>query len=89
MQAMRISSQPFRKVTGPGSSDPATGKPGTTLTAIIQVSDRYYVPDGVTLRARISPCMFTGEFDSGILATLDNNPATVSVALAAPVFRAG
>lgn len=55
--------------------------PSDIVQAIIKVKKSDYVPDGVRLRASISPFILTGEFQFDGLSSLENDPNVESVSI--------
>lgn len=60
----------------------------TPVTAIFKVAEAGYVPESVTVRARIDPRMFTGQCTYGDLGRLEDDCNVVSVAVRREVHPA-
>jgi hypothetical protein len=60
---------------------PLANQDSNVVQAIIKVKETGYVPSCVTLRASISPEIFTGEFNSDDLKSLEQDPKVESVSV--------
>jgi len=82
MAKLEIRANRYTKVTGDSNEAAPTG---TKLRAIIEVIKNNYVPEGVALRERIDPKIFTAEFSPAELQTLNSDPSVKSIALSEKV----
>lgn len=64
---------------GAGESLSAT-RPGRQIVAIVKVTEGGYVPEGVKVRARLSPELFTAEMAEEAMDQLQHDTRVVSVA---------
>ncbi|MDJ0597392.1 MAG: hypothetical protein QNJ37_00885 [Crocosphaera sp.] len=71
----------YRKIKGGSSILSSITSENQELEIIVRVNEDNYVPGGVNLRNRLSPCLFTGTTYSAELHNLDNDPRVASVSL--------
>ncbi|MDX2150107.1 MAG: hypothetical protein SFV54_05195 [Bryobacteraceae bacterium] len=63
--------------------EPAQGR----VTAIVKVTRAGYVPEGVTVRARIDEEMFTASLPARLLAQVRSDPLVASIEESEPLQR--
>jgi hypothetical protein len=65
---------------------PAVGDENTPTALIIRVWQSGYVPDGVTVRAQISPNLFTCVVPHGLLSKLEKDEKVKSFSVSQELF---
>ncbi len=58
---------------------------GNKVRVIVQVNEAGYVPNGVTVRSRVSGNMFTGETSIDSLMLLERDPHVLAVEVGKPL----
>ncbi|MDX1372296.1 MAG: hypothetical protein R3321_07485 [Nitrososphaeraceae archaeon] len=66
----------FKKIKGANKVSTLTDK---LVESIIKVDKENYVPNGTTVRNRISPVLFTGLIQVDKFAELDKDPLVLSI----------
>ena len=71
----------LRKVEPAPASALGAYEDGDTVAAIFRVTEENYVPNGIHVRARVSPTMFTGAFKFGLLSVLERDKRVARLSL--------
>lgn len=77
----------------PSSKRQATPRPDPSpenpVEVIVKVKEADYVPEGVAVRAQVSPLLFTSVVPADDLTRLENDPKVHSVSVSSPLRTVG